>query len=106
MNRFTVKNKKLNKGKETTIATPLGKDEFINQFTEIFQEEHYKDGLRKKDMVVIDVGGNMGLSALYFAPYAKMIYVIEPSTQHYLALVENTKDYSNIKPIKAAISAV
>ena len=77
------------------------------QVSEIFIEEDYKDGLdyikTKKDAVVVDLGGCMGMAALYFKDHAKTIYSIEPSSIPFKCLIENTKAYPNIKPLKYAI---
>jgi len=81
--------KNLNGGKDTQIFYPLADQEFFNQFAEIFDQEHYAEG-KVKDGVYVDLGANIGLTALYFAPCAKEYYAIEPSTACYEALLKNT----------------
>lgn len=57
--------------------------------------------------VIIDAGANIGTSAIAFArryPNAK-IYSIEMEKANYDLLVKNTKSFSNIIPIHAAIAA-
>ena len=100
MNRFKIKHNDIS----LELSTPLTEHEANIQFTEIFVRDCYKKALLKKDMVIIDIGANMGLTALYFKDWAKTIYAIEPSTQSYQALVENTKAYPNIKPFNLAIA--
>ena len=89
------------------VFSPYDKEMTKTQVAEIFIEEDYKDGLdyikTKKDAVVVDLGGCMGMAALYFKDHAKTIYSIEPSSIPFKCLIENTKAYPNIKPLKYAI---
>ncbi len=89
----------------TKFYTPLDFEAFQNQFIEIFDktQEHYKQGVWKEDMTVIDIGANMGLSAIYFAPHAKTVYAIEPSQANFHSLEENVKAYPNIKIFEMGI---
>lgn len=105
MNAYDIENSLFNGGKFTTLWSVLDTSHFNIQLGEIFKDEDYKEGLYKKDMVILDVGANMGLSALYFKDHAKIIYALEPSSQHYEALVHNTKEYPNIKPFNLAMTA-
>ena len=109
MNQLIIEHSNFANGEKTTLYTPMDQDAFQQQFTEIFGDEVYKKGLEylksKKDPIVIDVGANMGLSVLYFAPYAKQIYAIEPSTAYFEALIANTKHLDNVKAFKLALSA-
>jgi FkbM family methyltransferase len=53
---------------------------------------------------VLDLGGNIGCSAIYFAnrwPNAKII-VVEPFASTFALLKENTRFYQNIQPVHAA----
>lgn len=89
MKQKTVTHRLLSKGKPTTLFYPLSDSEFDNQFAEIFDLEHYRDG--KKKGVFVDIGANIGLTSLYFAPYATKYYAIEPSRACFEALKQNTK---------------
>ena len=40
----------------------------------------------KKDLIVLDVGANIGLFTQYVSEYAKQVYSIEPSDIHSRAL--------------------
>lgn len=91
-------------GDTIRLISPLTREEMSNQMSEIFEKQHYKHGRYKNSMVVIDIGANMGLSAIYFQDKSKMIYAIEPSAKHYTALVENTKQFPNIKCFNLAIT--
>lgn len=79
------------------IVSPLPKDQVDVQLDEIFVKEFYKAGKWKNDMIIIDAGANMGMTSIYFKDCAKMIYALEPSPASYDALVENTKEFYNIK---------
>lgn len=77
------------------------------QFAEIFKQRIYKPYIElQKNDTVIDVGGNLGLFSIYAQPYAKKIYCIEPSKQHFNCISKTTKHnkYTNIIPVKLAIS--
>lgn len=102
--RQEVQYKKLNKGKTTNIYHDYDKRYFDTQFAEIFQEEHYKSGL-KKDAVYLDLGANIGLSVLYFKDYAKKIYAVEPNSDYFNFLKENTKDLKNVECFNVGIGA-
>jgi FkbM family methyltransferase len=55
--------------------------------------------------VIIDVGANVGTSAVYFTkryPNAKVL-AIEPEQENYSILLRNTKKYQNIIPIRTAL---
>lgn len=100
MKKISVKHKKLNKGKITEIYHPLDDKEFQDQLNEIFNTEQYKAG--KKKGVFVDIGANIGLSALYFKDYATEYYAIEPSLECFKALELNTKGM-NIKRFNHAV---
>lgn len=106
MNNFSFKHKSFNNNVESILFSPLDEESFKNQFDEIFVQEQYRDAKYKKNMVVIDVGANMGLSALYLKDYAKKIYALEPSKEHFQALLKNVAPYKNIVPLNIGISAI
>ncbi len=54
---------------------------------------------------IIDIGGNIGLAAVYYAimyPDATIIS-IEPDLSNFIALCENTKHYKNIIAVRGAV---
>jgi FkbM family methyltransferase len=76
-------------------------------YKEIYLEGVYIDILnQKKDMVIIDVGGNIGIVTNYMRPHAKKIYTIEPSAEHFEALAKNKEfnNWDNVEIFKMAIS--
>jgi FkbM family methyltransferase len=54
---------------------------------------------------IVDAGANIGTSSIYFArkyPQAKVL-AIEPESDNFALLTENSRGFSNIVPIKAAL---
>lgn len=77
-----------------------------HQFEEIFKSRIYAPYLEnKKDAVVLDIGANIGIFSLYASKYAKTVYSLEPSLEHYTVLTQmiNHNGLSNVVPIKKAI---
>lgn len=73
----------------------------------IFQREEYKlpDIKGYKPKLILDCGGNIGCSAVYFAnkyPDAQ-IYSIEPHKNNFKLLVFNMVFYENIHPINSGL---
>jgi hypothetical protein len=95
---------KLNNGKTTNLYFNFSPEEAEMQFNEVFTLEYYKKGLVKKDMVIVDIGAAMGLSALYFKDNAKIIYACEPFKDVFDSAVLNTKEYKNIKCFQIGIA--
>lgn len=75
---------------------------------EIYIDKVYDTFLKdKKDLTIIDVGANQGLTTFFFYPYAKQIYSIEPSKQHMNVLNEMVRFNhmgDKVKTIQKAIS--
>lgn len=74
---------------------------------EIYKHKVYDPFLNgKKDLVMLDVGANIGLWSQYAYPYAKIIYAVEPSAEHYECLVTMlvSNELHNVAPHKVAIS--
>ena len=73
---------------------------FESLFIPWIYKEIYFDGLyvdvlnQRKDMVIMDVGANIGVTVSHFQPHAKKLYAIEPSPEHFEALSKN-KEFNN-----------
>jgi len=104
MMKGTVQTKTLNNNKVTAFWFPIAEKEFQLQINEIFGEELYKLGKRKKGGVYLDIGACLGLASIYFRDWAKMIYAVEPSTECYKALFNNTKEITNIQTFNCAMA--
>lgn len=57
----------------------------------------------KDDIVVLDIGANIGLFSLYVHDTAKQVYAVEPTPSHFQKLLQMTKNYDNIKPLNIAL---
>ena len=84
------------------FSNPIGHaDIVINQ---INHENIYKEVFgNKTDLVILDIGANIGLFSLHAQDRAKIIYAIEPTPDHFSILTKLTENYANIHPIKMAI---
>ena len=61
-------------------------------YREIYFEGVYVDILnQQKDMIIVDVGANIGVTVDHFRKHAKKLYAIEPSPEHFAALEMNKK---------------
>lgn len=64
-------------------------------YKEIEFEGVYIDILNgRKDMVIVDVGANIGITVNHFRKYAKKLYAIEPSPEHFAAL-KQSKEFNH-----------
>jgi len=71
---------------------------FENVYADIFNQNH--------NMVIIDVGANIGIVTQYMRDYAKKVYAIEPASKHFKALKKNKKynKWDNVEIFKMAIA--
>lgn len=64
-------------------------------YKEIYFDGIYIDVLnQRKDMVIVDVGANIGVVTQHLREHAKKLYAIEPSPEHFEALKKN-KEFNN-----------
>ena len=86
---------------------PFSQNFWPDILDEVYKKNVYQRFVNsKKDLIIVDCGANLGLTAYYFKDYAKQVYAVEPSQQHFESLskmVEFNK-IKNITPIKLAIS--
>lgn len=80
-------------------------------FHEIYYDGVYMDIINvldktKTDPVIVDVGANCGLTAMYFKDHAKKVYAIEPSSENFEALKANKENngWDNVEIFKCAIA--
>jgi FkbM family methyltransferase len=65
-------------------------------YREIYLEKIYADVFKNKQprsMTIVDVGANIGIVTHYMQLFAKKLYAIEPSAEHFEALAKN-KEYN------------
>lgn len=78
-----------------------------HQFSEIYKDNLYGPYLKdKKDLVVVDIGANIGLFTLRVKDIAKTIYSIEPAPEHFecLSKMIEFNGIKNVTLINKAIS--
>ncbi len=76
-------------------------------YREIYFEGVYVDVLgNRKDMTIVDVGANIGVTVDHFRKYAKKVYAVEPSTEHFTALAKNKEfnDWDNVELFNVALA--
>ena len=83
---------------------PGTSDEYV--VNAIFKTQEYLLQLKNfQPKLILDCGGNIGCSAVYFAvkyPSAK-IYCVEPQKDNFTLLKMNTKFYANVFPCQFGI---
>jgi FkbM family methyltransferase len=74
-------------------------------FREVFMEHEYDLEWKKEEMVIVDLGANIGMSTLYFSKYYpnSTIYAIEADNENYSVLLENIKGKKGIIALHNAI---
>ena len=75
-------------------------------YREIYDENIYADIFNQNYDTVIDVGANIGIVTEYMRDYAKKVYAIEPSSEHFAALKKNKEFYNwdNVEIFNIAIA--
>lgn len=80
-------------------------------YHEIYYDGIYMDVVNvldktKTDPVIVDVGANIGIVTQYLRDYAKKVYAIEPSKEHFEALKKNKEfnGWDNVEVFKCAIA--
>lgn len=76
-------------------------------YKEIYFEGVYLDVLNQQtDMVIVDVGANIGITVDHFRKYAKKVYAVEPSPEHFKALKKNKEfnNWDNVEIFEMALS--
>lgn len=74
---------------------------------EIFKDRVYAPLLEgRKDLTILDIGSHIGMFSIYASPFAKHIYAVEPSLEHFSSLVQNigSNYLDNVTPFQYAIS--
>jgi FkbM family methyltransferase len=90
-----------------TISFDSFEKSFVaNILKEIYIDKVYDSYLMgKKDLVIFDLGANIGLFSLYAMKFSKKVVAVEPSTQIFKYLEENTKEYPQITRVQAAVGS-
>jgi len=85
---------------------------FDSLFIPYIYKEIYLDGIyidvlnQREDMVIVDVGANIGITVDHFRSHAKKLYAIEPSPEHFTALKKNKEfnHWDNVELFNFAIA--
>jgi len=103
MEAVSITHSNFNGGEQKIMQFPTSKKDVENQVVEILDWEVYKPPKRVGSKVLIDIGGNIGMSSIYFKDKFKDIYTFEPNPTIFECLKENTKEYDNIHIFNEAI---
>lgn len=77
-----------------------------NILHEIYYERAYAPHVEgRKDLTVVDLGANVGLVSYYLKDFAKVVYAVEPSSQH-LECLNKMIEFNDIKNIKVCPYAI
>lgn len=74
---------------------------------ELYRDAIYEPFLSgRKDLVMLDLGGNIGLWSFYASQYAKQIYCVEPSQAHQEVIKQmlSFNKIKNVTPVQVAVS--
>lgn len=86
------------------LTNPKGYAQFI--IHQINTERIYDRWLKdKKDMVILDIGANVGLYTVYAQDAAKRIVAVEPTPAHNHVFNQLTANFKNVELVKAALSS-
>lgn len=85
---------------------------FDSLFIPYIYKEIYFDGVyidvlnQRKDLTILDVGANIGITVQHFRDYAKKVYAIEPSPEHFQALQANKvfNKWDNVELFEIALA--
>ncbi len=57
--------------------------------------EYYKQFVDESDKVMLDLGANVGMFAIYATPYCERIVCVEPTPSHFKLLNDLTANFKN-----------
>ena len=73
---------------------------------EVYRDRVYAPFLEgKKDLTILDIGANIGITSYYFSQFAKDVYSVEPSLEHFdiLTRMLEFNHIKNVHPINKAV---
>lgn len=78
-------------------------------YKEIYLDKIYADVFKNREpssMTIVDVGANIGIVTQYMRPFARKLYAIEPSGEHFEALAANKEfnNWDNVEIFKIALA--
>lgn len=85
---------------------PIETNYLGHQLKEMYVDNVYAPFLQgKKDLTIIDIGANIGMFTYYASRFAKKLYAIEPTVEHFdmlTKMIEFNK-LTNVEPINKAV---
>jgi FkbM family methyltransferase len=91
-------------GKPVRVLVGPGTDLLV--FREIFVTRQYDTKIEVDPKIILDLGGNVGFSAMYFAaryPHAT-VHTVEPDPKNFRRLCNNVRAFDNIRPHQLAVA--
>lgn len=85
---------------------PIDNNFLGHQMAEVYKDGIYNPFLHgRKDLTILDIGANIGVTSYYFSQFAKTVYSLEPSLQHFdiLTRMLTFNKIDNVKPINKAL---
>lgn len=73
---------------------------------EIYKDRVYAPFIEgRRDLTIMDIGAHVGIFSIYAHPFAKKIYAVEPSTEHFMALQQNivANELDKVEAIQLAV---
>jgi len=83
------------------------KDNYLgNQFAEVYKERIYAPFLMdKKDLTIVDIGSNIGITTYYFSQFAKRVVAVEPAKEHFEVLTKMV-EFNELKNVTLVNKAI
>lgn len=77
-------------------------------YKEIFFDKVYADVCNRKDLIMIDIGANIGIVSSFLRDYCSKLYAIEPCARHFNALQKNKEfnKWDNVDIFNCAIADI
>lgn len=86
---------------------PPAENNYIGHIlAEIYKDRVYAPILEgKKDLVILDIGANVGLATYYFSQFASKVISLEPSKEHFACLLKmlDFNEIKNVTPLNLAL---
>lgn len=77
-----------------------------HQFAEVYKEQVYAPFLLgKKDLTIVDIGSNIGVTVFYFSQFAKKVVGVEPSKDHF-KILSKMVEFNELKNVSLVNKAI
>ncbi len=85
---------------------PIEKFFLADQLAEVYKDLVYQPYLAgKKDLTIVEIGANIGISTYYFSRVAKRVIAVEPSKDH-LEILKKMIEFNELKNIEICEKAI